>query len=191
MKNLSRRQFIFGASALALLPAASWAHNHGHGGHGGNGGGHHHGHGNHGSHGNHGHQGHQHHHGMDHTTKIGRQGQANEVTRTIQIDMTDDMRFSPDQLEIKVGDTVRFFVRNMGQLKHEFVMGTLDELKEHAEMMKYHPHMDHTEPNMISLNPRQRGAVIWHFDQPGTYYYGCLEPGHYEAGMIGKILVSN
>jgi uncharacterized cupredoxin-like copper-binding protein len=126
---------------------------------------------------------------MDHTTKIGRPGHGHEVSRTIQIDMDDNSRFSPDKVEIKAGDTVRFFVRNRGQLQHEFVIGTAQELEEHAEMMKNHPHMAHDEPNMISLKPRQRGAVIWHFDQPGTYYFGCLEPGHFEAGMVGQIIV--
>jgi uncharacterized cupredoxin-like copper-binding protein len=179
MKNLTRRQFLFGASvSLALAPLAGWAHNHG-GGHAG-----------HGSHGSQGHDDHAgHHHGMDHTTKIGRAGQPHEVTRTVQIDMSDTMRFSPDKVEINAGDTVRFFVRNMGQRKHEFVIGTREELEEHNEMMKQHSDMAHNEANMISLNPRKRGAVIWHFDQPGTYYFGCLEPRHFERGMIGRIIV--
>ncbi|WFE69535.1 plastocyanin/azurin family copper-binding protein [Thiomicrospira sp. R3] len=185
MKTLSRRQFILGASVgLVVTPLAAWAHNHG--------GGHDHrsSHtGQHDNHGSHGQRHADHHHGMDHTTRIGRAGQPKEVNRTIQIDMDDNMRFSPNKVEIKAGDTVRFFVRNRGQLQHVFVIGTRQELEEHAEMMKNHPHMAHDEPNMISLKPRQRGAVIWHFDQPGTYYFGCLEPGHFEAGMLGQLSV--
>lgn len=196
MKTLSRRQFLIGASsALALAPVGAWAHNHGAGHGAGHGGGH----AGHGAHHGQGHAGHQaqqhlghgaHHDGMmAHGTEVGRQGKAANVTRTFQIDMNDAMQFLPNKIEIKAGETVRFFVRNTGQQTHEFVIGTMKELVEHAKMMKDDPHMDHKEPNMITLGPRQRGAVIWHFDKPGTYYFGCLLPGHFEAGMKGEIIV--
>lgn len=127
--------------------------------------------------------------GMSHGTQVGRAGLAAEVNRTVPIDMHDNMRFNPQKIEINAGDTVRFFIRNASQQKHDFVIGTREELEQHAQMMQQDPNMAHGDPNMISLQPRQRGGLIWHFDKPGTYYFGCLLPGHFEAGMVGSIEV--
>lgn len=65
--------------------------------------------------------------GMAHGTQVGRAGLAAQVNRTIPIDMHDTMRFDPQKVEINAGDTVRFFIRNSGQQKHEFVIGTREE----------------------------------------------------------------
>ena len=69
------------------------------------------------------------------------------------------------------------------------VINTMEELKEHEEMMKKMPDMKHKEPNMISLAPGQVGAIVWRFDKPGTVPFGCPQPGHLEAGMVGSIEV--
>jgi uncharacterized cupredoxin-like copper-binding protein len=127
--------------------------------------------------------------GMSHGTQVGREGRPQDVTRTFMIEMHDQNRFSPNRVELQAGETVRFFLRNAGQRDHEFVIGTQQELREHAKMMQTHPQMVHKDPNMMRLKPRQRGGIVWHFDQPGTYYFGCLEPGHFEAGMVGIIVV--
>lgn len=120
---------------------------------------------------------------------VGRPGTAAEVNRTIEVVMSDDMRFSPAQIEVKAGETVRFFVKNKGKLAHELVIGNLASLQEHAEMMRQMPNMQHGEPNMISLQPGQMGGLIWTFDQAGTVDFACLIPGHMEAGMKGSIKV--
>jgi uncharacterized cupredoxin-like copper-binding protein len=49
--------------------------------------------------------------------------------------------------------------------------------------------MEHDEPNMLHVAPGKTGDMGWQFTKPGEFYYGCLEPGHFEAGMVGKILV--
>jgi uncharacterized cupredoxin-like copper-binding protein len=69
------------------------------------------------------------------------------------------------------------------------VIGTLDELKEHAESMRKMPGMEHTEPNMVTLKSDLRGDIVWQFDKPGTVDFACLSPGHMEAGMVGKVIV--
>ena len=63
---------------------------------------------------------------------FGREGDPRKVTRTIKVDMSDKMRFSPEVLEIKRGDIVRFEAKNSGKIMHEMVLGTMKELKEHA-----------------------------------------------------------
>ena len=120
---------------------------------------------------------------------VGRPGDPAQVSRTVDIIMDDTMRFTPDKIDVKAGETVRFFVRNMGRQKHELVIGPMDELREHAEMMRRMPDMQHAEPNMIALAPDQRGGLVWQFDQTGTVDFACLVPGHLEAGMVGKVNV--
>ncbi|HEY9197965.1 MAG TPA: cupredoxin family protein [Gammaproteobacteria bacterium] len=120
---------------------------------------------------------------------VGRPGDPAQVSRTVDIIMDDTMRFTPDEIDVKSGETVRFFVKNMGRQKHELVIGPMDELREHAEMMRRMPDMQHAEPNMIALAPDQRGGLVWQFDQAGTVDFACLVPGHLEAGMVGKVNV--
>jgi len=120
---------------------------------------------------------------------FGKQGNRKKVTRTIHIDMSDTMRFTPASIRIKPGETIRFIVRNKGKLRHEMVLGTLEELKEHGELMKKFPDMEHDEPYMAHVEPGGQQEMIWHFTNAGEFYFGCLMPGHFDAGMIGKITV--
>ena len=73
---------------------------------------------------------------------------------------------------------------------HEMVLGTMDELKKHAELMKKHPGMEHDEPYMAHVAPGKKGEIVWQFTKAGEFFYGCLIPGHFEAGMIGKVTVT-
>lgn len=139
----------------------------------------------------HGHEGHQMHgmHKDAHASTAGRPGDPDKVSRTIEITMDDAMRFDPDRIQVQAGETVRLFVRNIGMLQHELVIGTMAELQEHAAMMRDMPDMQHDEPNMTAPGPGQVGGMVWHFDEPGTFDFACLVPGHLEAGMVGKIEV--
>lgn len=119
----------------------------------------------------------------------GREGDPRKVTRVIRIDMSDAMRYFPDQIRVKRGDTVRFNVRNTGELPHEMVIGTMDDLKQHAEMMKKHGDMPHDDANVAHVGPGGSGRIVWQFTRAGEFYYGCLIPGHFDAGMIGTIVV--
>lgn len=129
------------------------------------------------------------HHGQDESA-IGRPGQSVKATRTIYVDMADTMRFTPDNITVREGETIRFMVRNTGRLKHEFVLGTEKELKEHFELMKKFPGMEHEEPNMVTLAPGQTGEMVWQFAKAGPVDFACLHPGHYDAGMSGLIKVA-
>ena len=112
-----------------------------------------------------------------------------KAARTMHIEMADTMRFTPGEIKVRRGDTVRFVVTNKGKQMHEMVLGTMDELKKHAELMKKHPGMEHDEPHMAHVAPAKTAEMGWRFSKAGTFYYGCLLPGHFEAGMIGKIIV--
>lgn len=120
---------------------------------------------------------------------LGKPGDPGKVSRAISVDMNDAMRFIPDRISIKRGETIKFLVTNSGVLKHEMVLGNMEGLKEHAELMRKFPEMEHAEPNQITLGPGKSGELVWQFTTEGTFYYGCLQSGHLEAGMIGTIVV--
>ncbi len=116
-------------------------------------------------------------------------GDAKAVKRTIEIRMTDNMRFTPDSIEVRQGETIRFVHTNNGAVMHEFVLGTKAELDEHAALMKKFPGMEHDEPYMAHVAPGKKGEIVWTFNRHGEFDFACLLPGHYEAGMVGKIRV--
>lgn len=141
---------------------------------------------------------------------FGRAGDPRKVARTLRIGMDDSMHFrvtaasrneaksdaradrarmKPGDIVVKRGDTVRFTVRNHGKVMHEMVIGTMQELQEHAELMRKHPGMEHDEAYMAHVAPGKQGEIVWQFTRPGEFYYACLVPGHMEAGMIAKITV--
>lgn len=126
-----------------------------------------------------------------HAAALGQPGSLKEAKRTIEVGMADTMRFSPEQIQIKRGETIRFVVRNSGALKHEMVLGTMAELKEHSAMMVKISNMEHADPNTVSVDPGKTGEFAWKFTQSGTFDFACLLPGHSEAGMKGQILVKN
>ncbi len=124
-----------------------------------------------------------------HAAALGKPGDPARVDRTIEIATSDNMRFSPDTVHIKRGQTIRFRVVNGGQMKHEMVLGTLAELKRHAALMRKFPQMEHDDPNAVSVEPGQTGYLVWRFTRSGNFDFACLIPGHFEAGMRGQILV--
>ena len=138
---------------------------------------------------------------------FGRAADPGRADRTVRIEMSDQMRFSPALVEAKRGEIVRFVVVNRGAVMHEMVLGTMDDLKQHAEVMKkmqesaHHGsghHADaghggghvHAAPGMVHLAPGKSSQLGWQFTRAGEFYYGCLIPGHFDAGMIGKVVVT-
>jgi len=122
-------------------------------------------------------------------TAFGRAAHPDKAIRTITVEMTDQMRFVPSQVTVKRGDIVRFVPVNHGKVMHEMVLGTSAELYQHAEMMKKHAAMKHDAPNMAHVAPGSNGVIGWQFDNAGEFFFGCLIPGHFDSGMVGKIVV--
>jgi len=117
-------------------------------------------------------------------------GDVKAVTRSITVSMSDTMRFSPTQLNIKQGETIRFVIKNGGKVMHEMVLGTQKDLDEHAALMLKFPGMEHDEPYMAHVGPGKTGQIIWTFNKAGNFDFACLIAGHYQAGMVGKINVT-
>lgn len=123
-------------------------------------------------------------------TEWGIAGERGKATRDIAVSMNDRMRFVPDKIEVREGETIRFVLKNDGVMLHEFVLGTKKQLDEHAAMMQKFPNMEHNEAYMAHVEPGKTGEVIWTFNRPGEFDFACLIAGHYQAGMKGKIKVS-
>jgi uncharacterized cupredoxin-like copper-binding protein len=113
------------------------------------------------------------------------------VDREVVIRMDDAMRFYPHHLEVAEGETLRLVIHNEGQLLHELVLGTREELEEHAEMMEQFPNMEHDAPYMAHVDPGQSQDIIWTFNRAGRFEFACLLPGHFQAGMKGAEQVTS
>jgi uncharacterized cupredoxin-like copper-binding protein len=116
-------------------------------------------------------------------------GDAKDVRRTITVRMTDDMKLTPNRIEVREGETLRIRAVNAGAVMHEIVLGTREELAAHAELMKKHPGMQHDEPYMAHVPPGKQGELVWLFNRAGDFEFACLIAGHFEAGMRGTLRV--
>lgn len=116
-------------------------------------------------------------------------GEPRAARRTVEITMSDDMRFTPSRIDVRRGETLRLVLRNTGAVLHELVIGTPRELEEHAALMLKFPGMAHDEPYMAHVPPGQTGEIVWTFNRAGEFDFACLIAGHFQAGMRGKIVV--
>ena len=124
-----------------------------------------------------------------HASSLGQPGNPAKVNRTVDIVMSDTMRYTPANIKVRRNETIRFRVKNAGQIKHEMVLGNRAELQEHAKAMSRFPEMEHDDPSAISVEPGKTGELVWRFTRAGKFDFACLVPGHFEAGMQGKIAV--
>ena len=122
----------------------------------------------------------------------GEPGDAKKPARTVKVSMEEDgkrMFFEPASIVVRKGEQIRFKMFNAGTEDHEFVLATVQENLKHAAAMKKNPHMEHRDPNAITLSPFDNGELVWKFSKAGTFEFGCLIPGHREAGMHGTVVV--
>ncbi len=124
------------------------------------------------------------------TEPFGQPGSPKNVSQTVAISLTDAMRFTPSALNFKRGDTVRLHITNSGKAAHEFVLGTKEEIAEHAAMMRQMPDMVHADASSVRLAPGRTADIVWQFSNAGKFFFACLIPGHWEAGMQGSVTVT-
>ena len=126
------------------------------------------------------------------TFSAGEPGDPRKPARLVLITMREGdgkMMFIPEKVEVKRGEQVRFMLTNSGRLEHEFILATTEENVKHAEEMKKNPDMEHDDPNGKRVAPGKKSEIVWRFTKAGTFEYGCLIPGHREAGMTGFVIV--
>jgi len=116
---------------------------------------------------------------------------AQVVSGRIRVRMDDQMRFTPSTIEVQTGETVRFVVHNAGKAAHEMVLGSEQEIRQHAQAMQQGAGHEagHGHGAAIAVAAGQTGEWVVRFDQTQTLQMACLIPGHYEAGMRGTVKV--
>ena len=120
---------------------------------------------------------------------LGEPAEESEADRSIDVGMLDALKFEPNRIEVAAGEVVTFVVKNQGALAHEFVLGDAELQKEHAkEMAKAGAKMEDSE-NAIRVPPSETKKLTWRFTEAGEVLFGCHEPGHYDGGMVGTIVV--
>ena len=145
----------------------------------------------------------------DKNMKIGTKGKESEVSRTIKVVMYDNY-YEPSSFQIKSGETIKFEVENAGMLVHEFnIANKMMHMKHQPEMMKMVENeilladsidkekmkkmakmdkaMAHSHSNSVLLEPKQKGEIIWKFDNAVNIEVACNVPGHYQVGIIAKV----
>tara|TARA_Y100001936_G_scaffold93853_1_gene92440 strand:+ start:67 stop:501 length:435 start_codon:yes stop_codon:yes gene_type:complete len=140
---------------------------------------------------------------------IGEKGDPNKVDRVIEIEMHDNYYY-PENIDVKKGETIKFIVKNLGNLVHEYNIGTKEmHIKHQPEMMKLVENeilmadkidrkkmkemskkdhsMGHSHANSVLLEPNETGEIIWKFSKNISLEMACNMPGHYQIGMVGQI----
>jgi len=123
----------------------------------------------------------------------GEPGNPRQKFRTVQVTMHEGsgtMGFTPNRLEIRRGEQVKFVISNVGALAHEFVLASTPDNLKHAALMQKYPDMEHDDPNGKTVQPGAKTEILWRFTKVGTFEFACLIPGHREAGMTGIIVVN-
>ena len=119
---------------------------------------------------------------------FGQPGKAGAATRTIAV-TAGDMHYSVKAVDVARGETIRFVVTNRGPSKHEFVIGNRNFHTQHIKEMEAMPDMAMDEANSIDLRPGQTKVLVWRFTKAGEFLFGCDIPGHFQAGMVGRLHV--
>ncbi|MGO4684601.1 cupredoxin domain-containing protein [Hyphomicrobium sp. 2TAF46] len=138
--------------------------------------------------------GHAEHGGVAHAEMFaaGEPADPNKGFRVVELAMTEGsgtMAFTPDAIDVKTGEQIKFVIKNTGALDHEFKLDSNEQIAKHKIAMAKNPEMIHDDPNGTRLQPSKSGEIFWKFSKAGTFEFACLIPGHYEAGMHGKVVV--
>ena len=142
---------------------------------------------------------------------IGEKGDPKNIDRTIEIKMYDNY-YEPNLIKVKKGETIKFIIRNLGEMVHEYNIATKEmHIKHQPEMQKLVDHgilmvdkidkekmkkmskmdhsLGHSHANSVMVEPKKTGEIVWKFSKNLILEMACNIPGHYETGMVGKIII--
>lgn len=128
----------------------------------------------------------------DHSFAAGEPADASKPFRVIELIMSEgdgSMTYAPSEIVVQKGEQVKFVIKNEGELDHEFTLDSVERNAKHKLAMQKTPEMEHADPNRQRVASKNSAEVVWRFTKLGTFEFACLIPGHYEAGMHGKVVV--
>ena len=103
---------------------------------------------------------------------------AHELTTHDPIDGAEEIRvvakewgFEPSAIHLHEGEAVNIVFVNEGTLEHEVELDAFD----------FHIHAEAGETVTAGFVP----------DQTGNFEFACFVPGHYDAGMVGELVVEH
>ena len=119
---------------------------------------------------------------------FGSAGDPAAADRIVEINASDSLAFEPAEVTVAAGETITFRIVNQGSLVHDFTLGDQATQDEHeAEMAE--GGMVHDQPNVVAIPGGETVELTWTFPESGTVLIGCHEPGHYAAGMKGRVTI--
>jgi uncharacterized cupredoxin-like copper-binding protein len=115
---------------------------------------------------------------------------ASAAATRIEVSLADTLRIEPSPMTVPAGVPVTFVVTNTGAIEHEFFIGDEAAQADHEAEMLEMGGMSHDEPAGIALDPSETKELTFTFAEPGETLAGCHVVGHYAAGMIATIVVT-
>ena len=107
-----------------------------------------------------------------------------EDPRLVEVSMDDQLKFMPMEIPVTKGETVRFLLTNDGSVTHEFAVGPKEKVD-----------ADEVDGTIVveadEITAHKLKVLDYTFDGPGPFGFACHEPGHFEAGMLGSILLTS
>jgi len=100
----------------------------------------------------------------------GDDSQKTEPDKTVTVEAT-DFKFSPNEIEAKVGQTVQIEMVNKGNVAHSYDIKPLEIASD-------------------KVLPDESTTVTFTPEEPGEIQFICDVPGHKEVGMKGTLVVT-
>ena len=74
-------------------------------------------------------------------------------------------------------------------IEHGILLVDKIDMVKMKEMSKKDHSLSHSHSNSIMVEPKKTGEIIWKFSKDIVLEMACNIPGHYESGMVGKIVL--
>ena len=82
-------------------------------------------------------------------------------------------------MTVAQGETVKFNIKNAGKAEHEFMLGPMRAAFADKE----------GTPEVAGIAAGQTKPLTFTFTGAGPYAFACHAPGHFQAGMVGYVIV--
>ena len=116
---------------------------------------------------------------------------AASASTRIEVALTDSMAIEFDAMTFPAGVPVTFVISSTGSADHEFYLGDESAQVAHEAEMMANGGMGHDDPDGLAVAPGETKELIYTFTNPGSTLAGCHVAGHYAAGMMAKLTVSD